>query len=380
MKAALGFALLILLCRCTSQNDQPVSDLNIERRDSIRFLFQNPSYALFDGSIGSTLLNNNAAWYYLSQEDSSLYIRTLQGDSELTVPLGRILKNFNGWNESSPPEYSVEDVNHIYISDHSSDTIWVVSGELNLIIDTIILKWPESFENLSLYRERISPTSPLIRNRNSYYLPISVSELNNTSTEILPEHYPLLAEFTRMSNDLNITRVLGQLPASYYESPQYFVNSTYLQKGDTIILSPYFSDSILVLTLGQNNYQSIGSIARSNFSNGFKQSSGASFDINSMNILYFVNPRYSAFVYDASHNVYFRSFIHSGSVNKETGQIVPHSKWSLLMLDSNFNLIGEKVFNTSDYAPHILLCSPQGLYLRKSSKQRGEIYFQRWTW
>jgi hypothetical protein len=82
------------------------------------------------------------------------------------------------------------------------------------------------------------------------------------------------------------------------------------------------------------------------------------------------SPSYADIKYDKYRNLYYRAFLHGINYENEDGTIntFDQMKWSLMILDADFKVIGEQEFNAEDFTFRNFMVTKEGVLLWKNSK------------
>lgn len=83
--------------------------------------------------------------------------------------------------------------------------------------------------------------------------------------------------------------------------------------------------------------------------------------------------RYGNIIYDSEHNVYYR-FCHYAEEKKNIPQeyIYCHGAFSIIILDGDFNVVGETQFPAGRYAPMLFFVNKEGLWLSENNYERDD--------
>lgn len=81
-------------------------------------------------------------------------------------------------------------------------------------------------------------------------------------------------------------------------------------------------------------------------------------------------PRYKSIITDPYYRRYYRITKHRLNLKRAD---IKEAKWSIIILNEKFDIIGEVDFSYADYMPDIVIPSKYGLYLKKTAKSKQDI-------
>jgi len=81
-------------------------------------------------------------------------------------------------------------------------------------------------------------------------------------------------------------------------------------------------------------------------------------------------PKYTKFIVDPYNKWYYRITKLRMSLKKTD---MKNAKWSIIILNDSFDIIGEALLPYSDYMPDIIIPSKEGLYIKRTAKSKEEF-------
>lgn len=100
------------------------------------------------------------------------------------------------------------------------------------------------------------------------------------------------------------------------------------------------------------------------------------YDMNQAVLWGFKRPRYGNMVYDPHNNVYYR-FVHfaSNEIKEDEPSEISfcRKEFSIIILDAEFNIIGETRFPSGRYAPMLFFVNEEGLWLSENNYERTDM-------
>ena len=91
-------------------------------------------------------------------------------------------------------------------------------------------------------------------------------------------------------------------------------------------------------------------------------------------------PSYFGIYYDKYRNVYYRPVKHENKTkNKFGSQNVNEFKYSIMILDENFKVVGEQIFDSKDHLMYYIIITKSGILLKSPDDLSGKTRFTLFT-
>lgn len=113
-------------------------------------------------------------------------------------------------------------------------------------------------------------------------------------------------------------------------------------------------------------------LSKSNFIDSFIDISDKDFsNLSYCQIYQGQEPRYKRIILDNFNKRYYR--VTKPRIDIMKSDIISLN-WSLIIMNENFDIIGEALFPYADYMPDIIIPSENGIYIKKTAKSEKETY------
>lgn len=267
----------------------------------------------------------------------------------------------------------------------SEDSILVLNSNEVFLIDSLgdlHTKW--NFDNYDLTKDRGLLASfrfplRLINKKiicNSPYIGVRI-----ITKAALKEYYskPIVGILEVGQDELKSVKYFGYFPKSYTDSTKDFYDiapSWTVNSGNNIILS-FGKDHGLYVYDDNGNFKK-EVIAKSKFIDHFNElSEGKSKDFSFLKRYMTIEPEYENIIYDQFNDMYFRVVKHRiDDYENEDGTVKTKfdSRFSIMFIDTDMNIMGENIFDTNEYYITGLMPTKQGLMILKNTNSAEKKY------
>lgn len=165
--------------------------------------------------------------------------------------------------------------------------------------------------------------------------------------------------------------LFGTYPDSYKTEKDYYNYSPNIFIGlQNEIINSYESSHHLFIYKDSTLFAE--KICRSNFIEEFKDiPEEKASDLSYSQKFIGEEPRYTKLIADPFRNCYYRAV---KLRMKTDGLSLKDAKWSIIVLNADFDVIGEAAMPYADYMPDIIVPSRKGVYIKRSPKSKEEFY------
>lgn len=306
------------------------------------------------------LIEADSSLYLLYQDIESKTLYKYRIDDQVMSPLFKGSEN-RVFKDAYFYEISINSFDSILILSTDKNLITLVndSGEIineyNISPDyTIISKHDNPIEYINGYIH-VCNTSKTIgvaekENRIKYYKGINPELIIDISQKSLPM----------------IVSQVGQFPDSYSETGNnyydFFPTRCVNNKGQLLLsfnadhnIYVYESEEVVVKKLCKSKYiKSMNSIPEDRM-----------FDMAYLKKFQFEEPKYERIYYDKYRDKYYRIVRHRSEFNNDPEVDCEKYTWSIIVLDADFNIIGEQKFKSCEYNYQVFFPAKEGIYLLK---------------
>lgn len=356
------FFLIIVVAffSCNHSSESNENSQNISKRKTNKLVKKSEMKYQIDNSIDyfitnlySSEINNNEIFHFYHQNSHSVFLYNLNEQQYFK----KISFKKEGPN-------AVKEIFGYYL--HNTDTIYLVLALQNNILQlnfdgNMVNSFSSEGINLNtgFYSTSWDNTRAFKNDEFYYFFNHFMGYTGNlTYQDIrnLPVLYKMQLNKTVL-NEVNIKfSVFNEnIPAS--KQVHYFGAFNSHTK-DLVLSSPY-SENVYTLKLGKDTVFQPRKIASENidFDEDF-------FNQDAPLEAYLEKPSYHNVVYDKYRNVYYR-FVYLGRKIKTTDNLQQanfyRSPFSVIVFDSNFNILGETIFPDNTYQPKVYFVCEQGL-------------------
>lgn len=170
-------------------------------------------------------------------------------------------------------------------------------------------------------------------------------------------------------NKTNSSSTFGVFPDEYMKGNNYINFGPDLFIGlDNQIIASFKADHYL--SVYNNHELIIKKLCKSNFINDFVGISDNDFSSLVPSQIYLgTEPRYEKIIMDPYRRRYYRVIKHKMEIERTN---INDAVWSVIIMDDDFDIIGEALFPCSEYLPDIIIPTKIGLYVKRSAKNEEE--------
>lgn len=307
--------------------------------------------------IDTNLLDTHFA--YLNTMSNTLGIFNLESKHNVPIPLKIIKKR--------------QTESYFYVS--SFDSIYYFDKD---ILDVFLLDTSGQIINEFPINPKYKPSpinfSFFVNSNNSLcysWLPTNLDVTTQTSRkQYFNTSMPICQVNIDSSKDINSYHVFGDYPHGYKDGENYYNYSPNIFIGlqNEVISSFYSGHSIYAY---RNNKLIAQKECKSNLINKFNSIP----DEKNSNTSYcrtFIGeePKYVSIIEDPYRNCYYRV----AKFRFKLGETdIKQAKWSIIVMNNSFDIIGEVILNYSDYMPDIIIPSRKGIYIKKSALSKADF-------
>lgn len=165
--------------------------------------------------------------------------------------------------------------------------------------------------------------------------------------------------------------VFGVYPNEYQAGKNFynFGPDIFIGLENQIVIS-FESDHNLYIYKNSNLLEK--KLCKSNFIDNFIDISDKDFsNLSYCQIYQGQEPRYKRIIVDNFNKRYYR--VTKPRIDIMKSDII-YLNWSLIIMNENFDIIGEALFPYTDYMPDIIIPSENGIYIKKTAKSEEETY------
>jgi hypothetical protein len=256
------------------------------------------------------------------------------------------------------------------------DSIYIFNGKARKVILLDSLGNTLSENNIKLGLPVVTPINPLFVSDNCIITGNTDSNYNVGKKDGRAIYYKVIKPVYLLNlNSTSIKKELlfGNFPLNYVESnSNYFNFFPYIctTKSHDILLSFSASDSIYLYTNGKlkNCFECV-----SEYIDKFNPYPDEKiFDLAYYQRYIQTEPNYLSIIYDKYRDKYYRIVRHRTNYTKENTLESNHWTWSILILDSNFKLEKELLFDYRNYYSDFIIPTHEGIYIGKTLKSRTD--------
>lgn len=256
------------------------------------------------------------------------------------------------WNEIYLPNLYLPEVSVIDSSGHKLHTIDITGWEKDyMAIPTrSVIGNPMVSHDNCLYG--MQTPNPYFRNKASTESPVEICiDLKQNTIHSLPIHYPA-----------SIMKNFGK------ESLGIEQNVSRCFTGDDLVYSFAFDENIYVYSLADEHIRKIKS--KSRYIDKLSLPEKLPTDFNLSVKMMCELPFYSHLIYDNYRQLYYR-FVFPRSRQEHTDNLgelwqAGRDRFSIMILDKDFQVIGETLFPPNQYRSNLFYIAPEGLYISES--------------
>lgn len=304
-------------------------------------------------------LSDNSFYYFNSNNNTiGIYNIEKQHNTKIPTPFQRLIKK----RRSNSEFYFL-----------TSDSIYLFDRDLKAIVH---------FDTSGTIKNKYSinshyPPNPMASNFFviTDYLYYSWLPESNMRTSLERRNsFNSISPICRLHHD-NLDReqdyyIFGEFPDNYKSGNNYldygpglfvgFQNQLIVSYSVSDKLYIYKNSELLEIKKCKSNYiKKFNSISDENFSNlSYCQNFQAQ------------EPRYINVIIDPFKRMYYRVVKHR---MKLENQNINEAKWSLIIMNEHFDVLGEAVFSFSNYMPDIIVPSANGLYIKTTPKSKADF-------
>jgi hypothetical protein len=247
-----------------------------------------------------------------------------------------------------------------------------ITGKLDTIVNLTISelsKLRQTGNDLGPSVEFTSgPATPLIAKHPHYYIANVVFPYGDKKEQMPIIHFVITPDSTIVDNSV------GRFPESYYDKGKsmfpFNITTTYTMNDKEEIIVSHLADHNLQI------YGTDGTIAHRDCKSRYIKNLPEGIDIDDMENESKLAERnklaaYIGIVFDPYRNIYYR-FVKMPSPKDNTTTVL---SFSIMILDSAFNILGEQKFLNTSYNPINNLVTPEGLMMKKNDDYSGKSKF-----
>ena len=352
----LPLLLFCLLSSCKREKGEPQDNYTLEATENIKS-FPLDSDVKYDASYLYTFEENGKRYL------SFLNYRTTQllfYDFDTAKFLFKVTLDKEGSNGVvMPTGYYIKDFNNMYISSSAYFGLIKVDTTGTIVQKIAYGKTDTGYKILPSYNPSSRPYLPPIFIGNKVYI-----TQKNLERFCPAEKTPLsVAIDTVQKKYTSLPLTYSILTEKQLESNVSSFSRTY--DGKNFIYSFYVDEDILVTSIDHAEVKRIK--AKSKYINTPDEK--LDFESESAPIKVLTLARYGDLIYDPYREVYYRFAYHKTELENNVnwwGKIVyGRKKFSVIILDKDFQIIGETLFPEAIYNPYASFVSKEGLYISR---------------
>ena len=258
--------------------------------------------------------------------------------------------------------YYIKDFDHIYVSTYAYNGLLRVDTTGQIVQKIPYGTTPDGYKVLPSYTPSshpyiapvfigdakmciTQPAVPRFRAANETPISVVIDTLKHTC-ESLPMTYSLLNDEEMEAGNLQFSRIFN---------------------GKDFIYSLYVCEDVFVASMDHSDIRRVKVKSRHIDSPTEQQQ-----DTEQGPRLYLELPRYGDLIYDSYRKVYYRFAYPKVSLNKDMNwwgkAVYGRKKFSVIILDEDFNVIGETLFPEGIYNSFVFFVNEEGLYISRDYK------------
>lgn len=352
------FYFSIVACLLFSCNQAIIEKVSIDKIETYK-----PKYGVsHEDNITPTKIasfDNNTFYYYLNWEKNKLYSYNIETDTLINEADVSSVSEFISFRRNTQVQWLKNNL-IVFFSNEDQKLILVDTiGEIVQIINTSEEDIEEPYVSVS-YFDR---TFGYYQNNvffNKAYVDFVLSE-----KEDYIKYYsrPMVVSINLLDKTKNH---FLKAPSSYQDGNSFGSFDIYNCVGgdNELIFSFPSNDSLFV-------YKDF-KLVKKVYAGNLKKHEFQPYDVSKNNNLALkrkyniTKPFYQKIVYDSYRNLFFRVFKKESPYLNEDGTVKRDYNWSLIVLNYNFEVIGELPFNSREYSPLVIAPCKKGIIISSS--------------
>ncbi|MBQ4441707.1 MAG: DUF4221 family protein [Bacteroidales bacterium] len=212
------------------------------------------------------------------------------------------------------------------------------------------------------------PATPLIAKTPHYYIANVVFPYGNKKEQMPIIHFVITPDSTIVDNSV------GRFPDSYYDEGKsmfpFNMTTTYTMNDKQEIVVSHLADHHLYI------YKTDGNLISKECKSKYLKELPKGIEITALENENILAERdklaaYVGIAFDSYRNIYYR-FVKMPDKKAKTNNLF---SFSIMILDTTFNVLGEQLYSNTPYNPINALVTPEGLLLKKNDDYSGASKF-----
>lgn len=258
-----------------------------------------------------------------------------------------------------PSGYYIKDFENIYLTSYSYNGIVKVDTTSHIISKIPYSSTDSGFEILPSYSPSSHPyTAPYFIDEYMFLMPPLVERFCPA------DKTPLCVYIDTLSNKYIASKITYSDVLSKEEIETNDARCSRIFDGKNFIYSFYVDDDIIVTDKDHKEIKIRKAKSSYIESPTEKQRTGLKGPKSNLEV-----PRYGDLIYDKYREVYYRFAYHKAElddkINWRGKAIYGRKKFSVIILDKEFNIIGETLFPESTYNSYVFFVEKEGLYISR---------------
>lgn len=258
-----------------------------------------------------------------------------------------------------PSGYYIKDFEHIYLTSYSYNGIIKIDTTSHIVHKIPYTKTDNGFKFLPSYTPSSHPyTAPYIIGNRMFFMPPLVDRFCPA------EKTPLSISMDTLSHRFFASEITYSQVLSEEELGTNDTRCSRIFDGNSFIYSFYVDDEILVTSIDHKEFKKIKAESQHIHSSIDKQKKGSDGPKSNLEVA-----RYGDLIHDKYRNVYYRFAYHKVELDHKTNwrgkAVYGRKKFSVIILDQNFKVIGETLFPESIYNSYVSFVNEEGLYISR---------------
>lgn len=305
----------------------------------------------------SCLDYNNNILYYLTNNFSTRNNEILVYDLKKEKLIKKVVFDINNGFKNSIHGFSLVNKDSMIVSNILSDTLYSITLD-GKILKKYHYNYLDKKSGQTIFKLFSRNEKPIIGHNSKLFFSPSLFVNKQKDLEKMSLAFFYNCKSRRVEN-LNF-----KYPKNYLNSKYFSTNLSYCANGSKIVFSPSNSHSIWVYNIENKTYKEFK--VESDYYRHFCVNSEKDIKMNDAMYNTVSNSSYTDIVYDKYRKLYYRFFYPGLEIKKDDDSLAIKTnhfeKMSILIIDENFNKIGETFFENK-FRFYSSFVSEEGLYI-----------------